>query len=345
MPPHAFVQKPIRWLRAISRYKATHSGSPNFGYELCVAKISSDEASRLDLSSWRIAANGSEPIRPATLHAFQERFASSGFRPSAFHPCYGLAEATLKVTIGTADRLRDRFLDADALERGQVLEVSAEAPRARAIASSGSPSRHVELAIVDPESCEELSEGQIGEIWVAGRSVTAGYYNNEKASAETFSGRLVTSNRGPFLRTGDLGFTKEGELYVTGRRKDLIILAGRNLYPQDIERTVEDAHELLGTGCAVAFAVDDGRQEQLVVLFELARPRSDSGWTPLNVIDTVFRAIRRDHLVDASAIAAVPRGALLRTTSGKIRRRACRQAWSSGGLDLLERVPAGGASS
>jgi acyl-CoA synthetase (AMP-forming)/AMP-acid ligase II len=341
MPPHAFIQRPARWLRAIHAHRATHSGGPNFAYDLCVARIRDAEIEGVDLSSWRFAHDGAEPVRASTMSAFARRFAAAGFRRGAFYPCYGLAEATLNVAGGAADSLRPRAFDGAALERGQVIEVGTEAPRARAIASSGRAFRDFDLAIVDPESCRALAEGALGEIWLAGPSVAAGYFGNAEATAETFGARIAGSDRGPFLRTGDLGFLLGGELYVAGRHKDLVILGGRNLYPHDIERSVETDAEGVAAGGSVAFSIDDGSSERLIVLVEVAIPDGpEDAALVARALDRAARAVARDHLVDPSAILAVPRGALLRTTSGKIRRRACRAAFTEGRFPVIERLDA-----
>jgi acyl-CoA synthetase (AMP-forming)/AMP-acid ligase II len=335
MPPHAFVQRPARWLRAMSRHGGTHGGGPNFAYQLCIEKVSPAEAAELDLSSWRAAHNGAEPIRHATMEAFAERFSASGFRLGNFHPCYGLAEATLKVSGGSADRLSPLVVDADALEQGQVVAAGPESGRRRIIASSGVPFRDFDLAIADPDTHERRGERELGEIWLAGPSVAAGYYGDEESTRAAFGACLKPDGRGPFLRTGDLGFLAGGELYVVGRLKDLIIVAGRNLYPHDVERSVESAHASLSVGCAVAFSVDDGVHEDLVVLFECGREAT--GDEDGAIVDVVTRAIARDHQVDPSLVAALPRGSLLRTSSGKIRRRDCKQAFLANAFDLTAR--------
>jgi acyl-CoA synthetase (AMP-forming)/AMP-acid ligase II len=339
MPPHAFIQRPSRWLRAITQYRATHGGGPNFAYELCVRKVTQGEAESLDLSSWRYAHNGAEPIRVPTLEAFAQRFAASGFGIGHFHLCYGLAEATLKVTGGSAAALHHRSFEGDALERGELHEVEAGAPRARSIASCGPRFVDFDLAIVDPETGTELSEGQMGEIWLSGPSVSPGYYRNAAATAGVFQARLRPTGRGPYLRTGDLGFVIDGELYVAGRLKDLIIMAGRNIYPHDVERSVESVDGSLDVGCAVAFSIDDGRREHLIVVVECASgpSTSSSGRTPRELAALARRAIARDHSVDVRVIAMVPRGALLKTSSGKIRRRACKHAYERGELAIFER--------
>jgi acyl-CoA synthetase (AMP-forming)/AMP-acid ligase II len=339
MPPVAFLQRPARWLRAITRYRATHSGGPNFAYDLCIEKVSPSEMAELDLSSWRVAYDGAEPIRVSTLEEFARTFGPRGFRASAFHPSYGLAEATLGVACGRATALHPRTLDADALERGEVREVPVGASRARTIASCGVPFPGLELVIVDPESREVLREGELGEIWVSGPGVAAGYFDNVQATQETFGARTRRDDRGPFLRTGDLGFVRAGEVYVTGRRKDMIILAGRNLYPQDVERSAESASTSIAVGGAVAFAIDDGHREHLIVLVENARRSSlsDGATAFHDVIDAVRRAIAVDHQVDATVIALVPVGALLKTSSGKIRRQACKRAFQLADIEVLER--------
>jgi acyl-CoA synthetase (AMP-forming)/AMP-acid ligase II len=336
MPPHAFLQRPLRWLRAISTYRATHSGGPNFAYELCVDKVTPAQTADLDLRSWRIAYNGAEPIRPSTMAAFGGAFGPCGFRSEAFHPCYGLAEATLKVTGGSATELHPCTVDAVALERGELVRVAPGAPRGRTIASCGTVFRDFELAIVNPESSQAVPEGNIGEIWLSGPSVARGYFGDDLATTEVFEARTA-DGRGPFLRTGDLGFVLDREVYVTGRLRDLIILAGRNLYPQDIERSAESASSTYVPGSVVAFSTDDGLREHLIVLVEAQRPfHSSEEPAALRVsLDAVRRAVARDNSVDAAVVAVVPMGTLLKTSSGKIRRRACRRAYLAGELPVL----------
>jgi acyl-CoA synthetase (AMP-forming)/AMP-acid ligase II len=341
MPPHAFLQRPHRWLRAISRFQGTHSGGPNFAYDLCVEKISAAEARGLDLSSWRVAYNGAEPVRPATLEAFARHFESSGFQRRALCPSYGLAEATLKVTCGSVASLHPRTVDAAQLRQGVVREVAGEsAPPTRLIASCGPVPDELDLLVVDPQSGRVRRDGEIGEIWVSGPSVAAGYFRAPDETRETFQA-VAEDGRGPFLRTGDLGFVRDGELYVVGRHKDLIILAGRNLYPHDVEHSACRAHPALQGGSAAAFAVDDGLRERLVVIVE-ASPSSPSEAAGLSeVARAVRQAIARDHEVEPSVVGLVRAGALLRTSSGKIRRHACRRAYSAGEMLLVARCDAG----
>jgi acyl-CoA synthetase (AMP-forming)/AMP-acid ligase II len=342
MPPHAFAQRPLRWLRAISRYRATHSGGPNFAYDLCAARSVEASAAALDLSSWRVAYNGAEPIRASTMEAFARAYAPSGFRSSAFHPCYGLAEATLKVSGAGADDLRPRRLDAEPLERGEVREAPPGA-RGQCVASCGPPHPGVRVAIVSSTTGSELGPEQIGEIWVAGPSVSPGYFADPAATAVTFGARLPTGE-GPFLRTGDLGFTCGGELYVTGRLKDVIIVQGRNLYPQDLEHSVELAHDELTPGGSAAFSFDDGTAERLVVLVEVPRGGHTST-PPTKLLDAARRAIARDHQVEPTVLLAVPRGSLPKTTSGKIRRGTCRNDYRGDRLDIVATLRAEEASS
>jgi len=344
MPPHAFVQRPVRWLRLVDRYRVTHTGGPNFAYDLCVANVSPDEARNLDLSSWRLAYNGAEPVRTSTLEAFSRHFECAGFRPDAFNPCYGLAEATLMVTSGRGPEVHPCCVDGAALEAGRIVEVPHDAPRGQMIASSGTASCGMGVLIVDPESRREAADGEIGEIWVSGPSVTRGYFDDPAATTEVFSAWTEGVRSGPYLRTGDLGFILRGELYVAGRLKDLIILSGRNLFPQDIERSAELAHPSLRIGFTVAFSIDEEDREELIVLVEVDALRGtardgdeQSEGSFAGVLKAVDQAIARDHQVNPSVVGAVPRGELLKTSSGKIRRGACRAAYRAGQLTVLER--------
>jgi amino acid adenylation domain-containing protein len=329
MAPVAFLQQPIRWLRAISRYRATTSGGPNFAYELCVRKT--DPASRegLDLSSWQVAFNGAEPVHAETLHRFAMTFAPYGFRSEAFYPCYGLAEATLFVTGGTPGQGAGvRLVDAEALSRN-VVEPYGFGKSSRALVACGRPWLEQEVRIVDPESGEVLPDGQVGEIRIGGASVAAGYWNRPEESGEAFGGE----DGQRLLRTGDLGFFAEGELYVTGRVKDLIIIRGRNHYPQDIELTAERSHLALRPGGGAAFSVDFEGEERLVIVHEVERSqRRDLG----GVADAVRRAVAQEHEVPVHALALIKPGALPKTSSGKVRRRACRADFLAGRLETLE---------
>jgi amino acid adenylation domain-containing protein len=328
MAPVAFLQQPLRWLRAISRYKGTTSGGPNFAYELCVRKTDAASREGLDLSSWKVAFNGAEPVRAETLERFAATFAPYGFRAEAFYPCYGLAEATLFVTGGTPGQGAGvREVDAEALGRNVVEPAAADRP-SRALVACGRPWLEQEVRIVDPESGAVLPEGQVGEIRVTGESVAAGYWNRPEASAEAFGDGADRE-----LRTGDLGFFAGGELFVTGRVKDLIIVRGRNHYPQDIELTAERSHPALRPGGGAAFSVEVDGEEQLVIVHEVERSqRHDLD----GVVEAVRRAVAQEHEVPVHAVALIKPGALPKTSSGKVRRRTCRADFLAGRFELLE---------
>jgi len=326
MSPQAFLQRPARWMEAISRYRATTSGGPNFAYDLCVRRVGPEQRAALDLSSWQVAFNGAEPVRRATLDRFAAAFAACGFRREAFVPCYGLAEATLLVAAGPSGS-------------------SAEGP-----VSCGTPAGG-QVVVVDPETGAAVALGAEGEIWVGGPSVAAGYWNRPAETAETF-GAMLSNGAGPYLRTGDLGFLRDGELFVTGRRKDLIILRGRNHHPQDLELTTERAHPSLQPGGAAAFSVDSGTEERLILALEIVRDRSvpvrvrrEGGGQALaeEVAAAVRRAVAAEHEVSVHEVVLLAPGALPRTSSGKVRRSACRAAWQEGTLEVTGRSVAAGA--
>jgi len=241
--PAAFLQRPIRWLQAISSRKATVSGGPNFAYDLCIRKITSEQRATLDLSSWEIAFNGAETIRQETLERFAATFGPCGFRRESFFPCYGLAEATLMVTGSQKGKLLVvRTFQKAALEHNRVVEASLENEDTRTFAGCGQVLPGNTVVIVDPESLTQCPPGSVGEIWISSPSVAQGYWQRPEESERTFHAYLADTGEGSFLRTGDLGFLQDGELFVTGRLKDLIIIRGRNHYPQDIELTVEQSH-------------------------------------------------------------------------------------------------------
>ncbi len=331
--PVAFIQRPARWLEAISRYRATSSGGPNFAYELCVHAVRPEERAGLDLSHWEIAFNGAEPVRAETLRAFGEAFAESGFRERAFFACYGLAEATLMVTGSQpSEPPVVRAVDAGALGEGTVIEAEAEG-RYRLVGSGRSaPSQRV--LIVDPATLRECAPDRVGEVWVAGASVASGYWGRPEATAETFGAYVAGTGEGPFLRTGDLGFLDDGELFITGRLKDLIVIRGRNHYPQDIEETAAHSHAGLRAGSGAAFSVDEGGEERLVVVQEVSR-QAAAGLDVEEVADAIRRAVASEHGVHVHAVAVARTGGVPKTTSGKVQRRACRTAFLAGELPLV----------
>jgi acyl transferase domain-containing protein len=335
MAPAAFLQQPLRWLQAISHYRATTSGAPNFAYDLCVSKITPEQRASLDLSSWTVAFNGAEPVRADTLDRFTTAFAPCGFRREAFYPCYGMAEATLFVSGGLpSDPPLLYQVDRVALEQNRVIAATDE--QARTLVSCGRSWLDQQLVIVDPESRSACPPGQVGEIWVAGPSVAQGYWNRPEQTQETFQAYLADGHAGPFLRTGDLGHLQDGELFITGRLKDLMIIRGRNHHPQDIELTVEQSHPALRAGCGAAFAIEIEGSEQLVVAQEVRRDQLRKLDTE-DVIGAIRQAIAEQHELQVHTVLLLKTNSIPRTSSGKIQRHACRAGFLSGGLNILHR--------
>lgn len=332
MSPMTFLQQPIRWLRAISRYQATISGAPNFAYQLCVDKIRDEELHGIDLSSWKTAFNGAEPIRPSTLAQFAERFGKVGFNRRAFLPCYGMAETTLIVSGGpqTEMPLVECF-DARELEADRVVPCQPNAPHARELVGCGQILPGEKVFVVHPETREVLPGNQIGEIWVSSPSVGKGYWEKEEATRETFHAHSA-DGEGPYLRTGDLGFIYKNQIFVAGRLKDMIIVRGVNRYPQDIEQTTELAHDALQGGLVAAFAANAAERERLIICAEISR-KEGADW------GTVIQAIRRDvtqqHELPPDAVLLVRVGTLPRTSSGKVQRHACKREYEEESLKVV----------
>ena len=333
MSPMAFLQKPFRWLSAITRFGGTTSGGPNFAYDLCVRKITPEQRALLDLSSWKVAFNGAEPVREETIERFVEAFEPCGFRREAFFPCFGLAEATLIVSGGYADVAPVvRSFDVAAIGDRRVVPRPLDAEGSRKLVGCGQTVADQEIAIADPETLTTCSDGRIGEVWVSGPSVALGYWRRREATQDTFEAYLKDSGEGPFLRTGDLGFMQDGELFVTGRIKDLIILHGVNLYPQDIERTVQQSHSRLQPDAGAVFTVEVDGREQLIVVQELQR-RTKGDLGP--VFDAIRRAVSAEHEMAVDAIVLVKASSVPKTSSNKIQRHACREAYLNGSLTVL----------
>ena len=322
MSPVPFLQRPMRWLKAISDFRATYTTAPNFAYQMCVRKAKPDDLQDLDLTCLRQALVGAEPVRESTLRRFCEVFAPAGFRWEAFRPCYGMAETTLAVS-GSAIGPSILATDAAALERGHVMPDG----RGPGLVSSGRISSAYEVAIVDSQTLSRCPPDRVGEIWVKGGSVAAGYWR--RAELDTFAAHLVPAASGPFLRTGDLGFVCDGELFVTGRLKDLVILGGRNLYPQDLEATATSAHAAVRPGCAVAFAVDGDTSERMVIVAEIEDPRRRA-CDPTQVIRAIRRAISEAHDANAWDVFLVTPGQIPKTSSGKVQRHACKAVYCAG---------------
>jgi len=367
MPPQSFIQRPRRWLEAISRYRATHSGGPNFAYEHCVRRIKPQECEGLDLSCWEVAFNGSEPIHKLTLDRFAQTFAPWGFDPTAFCMAYGLAEATLAVSCTFKEEPPvSRTVLSAVFEKGEVETADETAIDTRTIMASGKPLPATQIAIVDPESRRRCAPRRIGEVWVSNPSVAMGYWNRPEETARTFHAYLADTGQGPFLRTGDLGFMESGQLYITGRIKDLIIIGGRNHYPQDIEATVENSHPSIRAGACIAISVDVEQEERLVIALELdrhyqcdtqiftqpaidmkavavdARPPDSNGAEILpgrkhvrreEVIASINEAVASRHGIRPHHVALLGLGAIPRTTSGKLQRQECRRRYLEGSLN------------
>ena len=342
MSPLTFLRRPLRWLEAVSRFAITFTGAPNFAYAACVRALAGAPDWDADLSALRVASCGAEPINPATVELFAAAFGPYGFSRAAFTPAYGLAEATLTVTAtprGTGPSLVR--VDVETLSTGRVAP-AAPGSDERTVVGCGFPLPDTEVAVVDPKSLRRLDSDRVGEIWVAGPSVAHGYWRNEAATREAFDQTLPGAPGGRYLRTGDLGFVRGGELFITGRLKDLLIIHGRNHYPQDIEWTAERAHPVLRAGHGAVFSIDQGEGEQLVVVQEVKRRTLERDLDP--AIRAIRESVAREHDLPMHAVVLVPAGALPRTSSGKIRRQSCKRAFEDGRLDALRQdVLPGGA--
>lgn len=336
MSPASFLQRPLRWLQAISEYRGGVNGAPSFAYDLCVDKTTPEQRASLDLSCWKVAFCGAEPINPETLARFSEAFAPAGFSGDALYPCYGLAESSLMVAgpDGPSGHVVRRIERSALLEhRVAYAEETDEPAEPVSLVGCGHARCGMELEIVDPITGKRCGANDVGEIWVRGDSVGRGYWNRPKETRKTFLARLLGSNGATYLRTGDLGFISEGELFVTGRLKDMIIIRGQNHYPQDIEHTVGNAHEALLPKSGAAFSVDTERGERLVVVHELDRLRRDAD------VDEVTRRIRvglaLEHELDVYGIVVIRQASLPRTSSGKVQRIHCRQKYLDGSLKII----------
>ncbi|BCL39998.1 AMP-binding protein [Nostoc sp. MS1] len=336
MSPEAFLMKPVRWLETITRYKATTSGGPNFAYDLCVRKVTPEQRANLDLSSWQLAFNGSEPVRAETLEQFAHTFADCGFRKQAFYPCYGMAETTLLVSGGLKTAFPVvRKVQETALRRNQVIDSVSDEKESTKIVGCGKVSLDQKVIIVDPESLTQCTPEQIGEIWFSSPSVAQGYWNQPEQTQQTFQAFTADTKEGPFLRTGDLGFLQGSELFVTGRLKDLIIIRGTNHYPQDIELTVEQSHPVLRSSCGAAFAVEVDGVERLVIAQEVER----TSLRQLNVdevVGAIRKAVSEQHDLQVYAVLLLKPASIPKTSSGKIQRHACRAGFLNNNLNVIE---------
>ncbi|HZU90320.1 MAG TPA: fatty acyl-AMP ligase [Stellaceae bacterium] len=336
MAPVTFMQRPLNWLRAIHEFRAEVAGGPNFAFDHCVARYRAEEMEGVDLSSWKLAFNGAEPVRAETIERFVAVFARHGFAATALYPAYGMAEATLLISGGRrGDGPVLHCVSRDALQHRRI-EPRRREEGAQVLVGCGRPLSGEALAIVDPDSRRRLAPGEIGEIWAAGPNVAQGYWHNPEATRATFGGRIAGEDSGAWLRTGDLGFfDAASELFITGRIKDLIIIRGINHYPQDIEHTVETCHPALRRHGGAAFAAEESGEERLVVVQEVER-----GWRrrcdPAEITATIRAAVVREHDIAPYRVVLIRPGTLPQTTSGKIQRGRARQLWRAGALEIVE---------
>jgi amino acid adenylation domain-containing protein/non-ribosomal peptide synthase protein (TIGR01720 family) len=331
MTTQHFVASPSRWLRMISNHRATISGGPDFAYRMAVERVSAAQKEELDLSSWRVAFNGAEPVRPESMRGFSEKFADVGFNAGALYPWYGLAEATLMISgglPGSGTRI-DRF-DPAAMARGEAVPATS----GREVVACGAVAVKHRIVIVDPVSQHAMADDKVGEIWFAGESVTRGYWARPNAEATTWVAATADGSQGPWLRTGDLGFLHDGQLFITGRLKDLIILRGQNVYPQDIEQVIEASVREVRKGRVAAFTVEIGGQEGIGVAAELPRAQLRN-LDPQPIFRAIHRAVANERHEPASVILLLPPGELPKTSSGKLQRSACRRGWEDGSLPIV----------
>lgn len=332
MSPLHFLQRPGRWLSAITRFRATHSGGPPFGYELCARRVTEAEKESLDLSSWQVAAVGAEPIRSEGLARFAEAFASCGFRQASLYPSYGLAEATLLVTASVPDTLPVRMdVEPQALEKGVAKSPGATGQGSKQLVSSGRAHDDHQVVIVDRSTTLPIADRMVGEVWVAGPSVADSYWNRPALSAETFGLVLPGFPGRRFLRTGDLGFLADGDLYITGRIKELMIIHGRNILPQDVEAIGQAADDRLRAGCGAAFALgDDTDRAALVQETTITDPQQAAELLP-----RIRQAVQERLDIVLRAIVLVPAHAVPKTSSGKVRRLHTRELLTTGRLPVI----------
>jgi acyl-CoA synthetase (AMP-forming)/AMP-acid ligase II len=336
MAPAAFMQRPLNWLHIISRYRAAFACAPNFAYDLCVSRFRADQLEGVDLSCWKLALNGAEPVQADTIARFNAAFAPYRFDPAAMYAGYGLAEATLQVSGGARGGGTSTCkVSRAALQHGEIAEPT-DAADAQAFVACGRSVVGQRLAIVDPATQRAVSAGKVGEIWASGPHIARGYWRNLEATDETFLARITGMPDRHWLRTGDLGFLDaSGELFITGRIKDLIIIRGMNHYPQDIERTVQDSHPALRRDGGAAFAITDASgHERLVILQEVERTQRRSLDLPAAVA-AIREAVTRQHEIAIETIALIPPATLPKTTSGKVQRSLAKQQWLEGGFDVL----------
>jgi len=335
MAPIAFLEKPYRWLKAISKFKATHSAAPNFSYDLCTQKVTDEEKSTLDFSNLKIIGNAAEPVRLETMQGFSDAFKSCGFDFNLFSPAYGLAEATVKVSARIYGQdISYCTLDPDALAKHKLVFLPKEDPKGYISVGCGWSSIGAEIRIVNPQTKMQSPVDEVGEIWVKSSSIAQGYWERPEETEKTFHAHLLPSNEGPFMRTGDLGFIYNGQLHITGRIKDMVIIQGRNFYPQDIELTIEKCHPALRPSFGAAFAVEDNQVDHLVVVQEVKREFRKSDDFE-GIANTIRMAVAKNHGLRVQAVVLIMPSTIQKTTSGKIQRNATRDTFLSGKLETL----------
>jgi acyl-CoA synthetase (AMP-forming)/AMP-acid ligase II len=339
LSPTSFIQRPLTWLRAIGRYRAEVSSAPNFAYDLCVSRFRPEQIEGVDLSCWKVAVNAAEPVRAATIAQFTAKFAPYGFDPHTMYPAYGMAEATLQISGGRrGGGVVTRTVSREALRAGMIVAPKSSED-AQVLVGCGRRVMGEEMAVVDPDSRRRLPADTIGEIWLQGAHVAAGYWRNPAATAEVFAATIAGEGSAAWLRTGDLGFLDEaGEVYLTGRIKDVIIIYGNNHYPQDIEATMQSAHPALRRNGGAAFShVDHRGVEKLVVVQEVERAQRHQ-ISADEIEKRIREAISNEHDIAAHEIVLVRPGSIPKTTSGKIQRSLTRQLWQEHALEVLSPI-------
>lgn len=331
-----FKQSPIRWLKMIARFKATTSGAPNFAYQACVDNISNEQLSDLDLSHWKVAYCGSEPIRANTLKAFNKRFSAYGFKENTLYPCYGLAEASLFVS-GKVAQTKTAILpvELDDFQQGKITVDKSKQNKTMSLVSCGKQWRDEHIIIVNPSTKVECADNTIGEIWLAGKHIANGYWKALPETVETFHAHTAIDNKGPYLRTGDMGFMHEDELYITGRLKELLIINGKNYYPQDIEQSIYECHALLADNGAATFIFDKANQQQLAIIAE-TKSRYISYRLNQDIIKRIKQTAYLHHNLVVQHVRLIQPGTLPRTTSGKLQRLVCREFFIKQKLTLTK---------
>ncbi len=336
MSPFAFVKRPIQWLKNITKYRVTHSQAPNFAYDLCVRRVKKKDFADLDLSSWQGAGNAAEPINPKVMADFVETFSPCGFSWEQFAPAYGLAEYTLLVSSKPKGKKPViATLDAAALEKDTIMDANPDSDDlVRVIAGCGKLVCETQVAIVDPDNLTLCPPDKVGEVWVRDPSMAQGYWQRPDVTKETFQAYIKDTGEGPFLRTGDLGFMKDGDLFITGRIKDLIILRGTNHYPQDIEWTVQSMNPALRNDYGAAFSIIDDGEERLVVVQEVERRTENLDSQTL--LADIRQEIAEQHEIQVYSIVLAKSGTILKTASGKIQRRACRSKFLERAINTID---------